>query len=114
MVTKVAIGAFVLFGVATAVLNNRAPISVSIFVAVIVLVLGVVATIVSAVAGASGRKAALLGQVIAWGIVGGFLAASALVLSSAFFGLPVQGALLVARLLSAPELIHPDPSATSR
>jgi hypothetical protein len=95
MVTKVAIGGLVLFAAAilgqqALVLTNRASISVSIPVAAVILVLGVVATVVSAVSEA----------LIAWGIVGSFLAVSTLVLSSVF--------------LFAPELIHPDPVATKQ
>ena len=109
-VAGLAAAAAVLFAVAAGVVTNGAPVSVSIFVAVVVLVLGVVAALV---AGVVGRSAARPGQAIAWSIVATFVTAIGLVLSSAFIGWPEQGALLVAKLMSAPELIRPDQNAAA-
>lgn len=112
-VTKIAIAALVLFAVATAVSYNRVPLSVSIFVAVVVLVLGVVATLVAAFATAPGKKGSLLGHFTAWCFVGTFLVATSLVMSATFFGWPAQGSLFIARLMNAPELIRSDSDVTS-
>lgn len=108
--TRVAIAALVLFAVAAVVLQSRAPAAVSVIVAVAVLIVGVVATLASSIVARRSPKSELLGVVVSWAIVVSFIVLAALLISSTFFGVPSQGSILIARLLSAPEIIRPDES----
>ena len=103
-VAGLAAAAGVLFAVAGGVLQTGAPVPVIVFLTVVVLVLGVVATLVAKVAS---RNMGIAGEALAWGLVLIFVATIGLVLSSAFLGRPEPGAHLVALWLNAPELICP-------
>jgi hypothetical protein len=109
--TRVAIAALVVFAVAAVVLQSRAPAAVTVIVAVAVLIVGIVATLASSIVVSKSAKSELLGIVVSWSIVLSFIVLAALLISSTFFGIPSQGSILVARLLSAPEIIRPGESA---
>ena len=103
VVTKFAIGALVVFVVATVVLSLGVAPSILFPATVGVIVIGVIAVL--AARAVKGMRNQRLADAVAWFIVLGFVAMSSLLISSAFFGIPAGGARLLARWLDDPSLL---------
>jgi hypothetical protein len=98
---------FILVGVvaiaaATVVLSSGFGLSVLVPAVLFVLVAGLFAALLSAFVASGGGP---LGPFFGWGIVLLFFAVMVLFISSAFFGVPERGTILVGRMLKAPELV---------
>lgn len=107
---RLLLGGYAVLAVAGLVMAWRVSITLLTATATIVLILSVV---ISLLTGAiSRRQRAFAASSLLWSVVVLVLLLMLLFVSSAFFGVPREGALFVARLTNSPELLVSEPSQT--
>jgi len=102
-VTRVAIGAFVLFSVTTLILSTRIAPSILFPSVLSVTIIGFIATLAATASAGPSRQ--ILGAVFGWSIVLFSILISSLFTVSAFTDWLPRGSVIVARTLDAPEVI---------
>jgi hypothetical protein len=103
-VVPIAAAAWLLFSVAATILSWGYGGRVLLLTVGSVFAVGLLAVVLARALVANER----FGFVLALGVVAAFSVITALFITSAFFGLPSQGAVLVARILRAPEILTQD------
>jgi hypothetical protein len=101
--TRFVFGAYLVLAVSSVVLSWRFAPSILVATSFGVVLLAVISTLLARAA--VGPSVALPAQVLLWAVVVALLFSMGLFISAAFLGLPRGGAIIVARILNAPELL---------